>query len=165
MRAPAPSRRHALLGLLASPVLTTLPALSAFDPVDALWREWMAVQAALREPMTEEEEGDDETSLFSRLLARRNWLETQIEDQRPSPMRAAVSALVELEFDCELAGTPAGFDRGDASSGWLAFHVLPCLRPHLTGLVAQCVDDLTENPARPFQGSLTFRGVAGEIVS
>lgn len=163
---PQSSRRGFLAATTATLVTAgavVAPALaSGPEPVDAIFREWKAVQDRI-EAVPSGKLLDDFLDEQDEIAAA---LERQIEQAPPSIMRAAALALFTLRFGVMFLSTPPsaiakgaeGIDNGAV----LAAAVLPGFMPRLTGLVAAVAADFLAHPDRPVRESILFSGDVGE---
>ena len=160
MSRPGPSSRRAVLSgavasALAIPAVTSAQAADGaeFEELNRLWRQWLILRL-----QGNRAESDEETNRICD-----DWHDTElaIEALPPSLMRAAAVLLVTLHWNCVgLDRAPADLDRAE-SEGWQIVHVLPCLRPHLTGDIARAVDRILAQPHVPSEKMMD--GLAQEL--
>lgn len=157
-----PSRR-ALVARLATIPVAAIPAAASPDAeIEALFSEWLAIQARFEQPMTEEEESEDANSLSSRLYSRLTALEVAVWAAPSSLMKLAAAALIEMAAMIVSMKGPwrAPLDPREGDGLWMTIEAIRTLRPHLTGNVARCAADLLDNPGRPLGESALFGRIA-----
>lgn len=140
-------------GAIAAPALA-----ASADPIDAIFREWKAVQDRI--------EAVPSGKLLDDFLDEQDeiagGLERQIEMAPPSIMRTAALALFALRYGVMFIYTPpsaiAKGAEGIDSGAVLAAAVLPALTPQLSGLMATVAADFLAHPDRPVRESILFSG-------